>query len=1014
MIPSKKSNTKTPEHQLKRKRVQFSCVICKQRKVKCDRRRPHCSVCIARKTTDKCYYPSCTSKSSSVNVFHISKEIGYNNDISIDDKNTSSDSDIYLNEQNTKRLNSSNDDYLIIPKINQSHSITKTNDDKEINNINELYDTISNTNILKSQIITDNNSNNKVHNSNSALVSEIMIIKKQLQNLENSIEKSVSISKNNEISDKSQHIKERIINLLHYLKIDVNEKFDIYHDYKPMFYLVSRINGYGPLAWIALVMKDPFSQPVLENILYEKFNNLKVSEIFYNQYIASPDMIHNLNNIDADADDDDDGYIKRKNINYNKYINSTILPSKKKNMENLTYNELINVFPKKRVIWLLVDRFFKYVYPFAPYVDQNVFTKQIFKILNTDRNTDYNSEEKISFIDINNKLDLAYVGCILIMLKLSYKSLITINSGEEPNLILKTEEEIYLQNNPLSDRMIEIAKYIIDNFDFTNRCTFPVYQCVLFLRFYQKIDGEKLYSKGETYISTSVLVQMASSLGMNRDPSKFVKPLSFSLCGSLGRKIWHSLVSIDNYQYFQEGIPKSIVQSFCDTKLPEFDESLSNNNDLNIEKITIKLIHTRNEIEFSMNPIADAICNIDEPPTVVYIMNLLENFQDKLKKKFGLFCDLLEKPNDNTYYSRLDKVCEVLVFIEGISLVFTVILHLSLKFESMKLYTSSKFFSNKILTSMMRFINAIPDLALSSHKYFGSGFDFVIIPTLEKILCKSMVFITSNYIKYSVFKQKLLKSETLDMERLPLVEQILHTFLYDIFYDKHLRVLKALSPNFFFAWRILKVQLYIFYLLKDEILSYEKQTNVFTFVEFSTPDDLMKTIQLLDLNNYNSTQQQSCYFSAVYEQYNEYMCDEDPKTKQLFSSLNPELQQMKQQLYFDANAEGKYKIGYDDEECNDKLLGTAFSVDEDKFWMEMFENNKQNNQQNDIFRILDSIDFSQKGVNYKTDIIFPVPDMNEVTECISKETNLGSIENENDPNIPSNKFVDEAIFDHLF
>lgn len=938
-----------------RHRVQFSCFACKKRKVKCDRGRPHCNVCISRKTTDNCYYPSSNSKTSQINIFHINKEIG--------DNNNSNDS---------------------------SHSTISNNTENSISDLNSIQE---NDHILYKD------------NTTKYISTEIKLIKEKLTNIENSID----IDLNTKI------IKERVENLLFHLNIDIDEKFNIYSDYKPMFYFVSRINGYGPLAWIALIMKDPFSQPVLENILFEKFNNLKVSEIFYNHCLASTD-IHDKTEYEN---------LKNEKQNYEEYLASNILQPKKKIIENLTYRELINVFPNKKIIWLLIDRFFKFVYPFAPYVDQNSCLKQMQKILKLNKTNDLNSkEDKIKFIDIKNKLDLANIGCILIMLKLSYKTLIIINNGESSNLI-RTNDEIYLKNHPLDDRIIDVVNYILESFDLKKRCSFPFYQLALLLKFYQKIDGEDLSSQNECKISDSILFQMAFSLGMNRDPSKFVEPSPFSLYGSLGRKIWHCLVSIDNFKYFHEGIPKSIVDSFCDTKLPEFDEKNSNNNDLKIEKLTIKLIHLRNEIETSMKPIADAICNIDNPPTVSYIMNLIENFEEKLLNKFGLFCELLDKPHQDNYYLKLSKVSEALILLEGVSLIFTVVLHLSLKFESMKLFSPSRFFSNKILTFIMIFIKLIPNISLSSHNYFGSGFDYVIIPTLEIIICKSMVFITSNYVKFSIFKQKLLRSTIIDSERLPLVEKILHTFLYDIFNNRHLKVLKILSSSFFFAWRILKVQSYIFNLLKNEILSYENQGDIFNFVEHLTSDDLIKILQLINLNNYQADTDLNCnYFNAINKQYREDICDEDPRSKEFFLDLNIELQKDRMQLYQKMDSSNRKTINdyknnlllNSNEENTNEIFGSLLSAEDDKFWIEMFEHNKASNQQNDIFRILDNLDSSHKNDTYHTDILFQDTQDNVVVD-ISNQNNKSdskvNISSGTDTQ-PFDSFIDQAIFDLLF
>lgn len=987
MTSSKKSlisPTSVSKERPKRKRVQFSCTACKERKVKCDRGRPFCQVCISRKTTDKCRYLPMTPKDSRI-IFHVREEIGLPD---------------YGASKITKKA----------PELPASLESVSSNSDSF--NDEDRRSTTS--------TVETSHGTSRHESLDFGLVSEIQLIKEKLRSLEHSIDSKVSqatassllpIRTNSreyqllQLVDRRQHIRRRVENLLYHLKIDAGEKFDIYNGYKPMFYFVSRINGYGPLAWSALVMKDAFSQPVLENILNEKFNTLKVSEIFYNQYVESPALT--------------DNHVERKRMDYADYINSSILPPRKKSIENLTYGDILKILPCKRIIWFLLNRFYRYVYPFAPFTDNKCCRRLMGKFFNTKEEKDFDSEEFVTFIDIENKLDLAYVGAILVIFKLAYKSLIIID--EQAKSLCDSEEEIYLRKHPLSDRMIEIAIYILDNYDFMKRCTFPVYQLALLLKFYQKIDGENIYSQGKTHISSSILFQMASSLGMNRDPSKFAGSFSGSSCGSLGRKIWHTLVSIDNFQYLQEGVPKSIVESFCDTELPHFDPAASNNCDTSIEKITIELIHMRHGIESEMRPIADKICDIDNPPAVQCVLELLEGFQESISDKFGDLKELLRKPDNDSYYARLEKVCKTMIILEAVSFVLTVYLHLDLKFEAMKDFPAAKFFSNKILTISMGFLNLIPEISLSSHKFFGTGFDFVIIPSLDVIMCKHMVYITSNYVKYSIFKQKLLTKDPMDMIRLALIDQILHTFLYDIFYEKHLKVLKVLASNFFFAWRIMKVQLYIFTLLKDGLLSYENQRNAFNYVEFCNADDLMQTLQLLNQSNYNKPEDHS--FSCIIRKYKEDICDEDPRNKELFSALNLELKRRQDELNKDITSTvGMVKSGSNPTTCYgfcknsenspDNPFGSIFSVEDDNFWMDIFQNNRLNDPQNGIFRILDSLDPSQKS-DFQTDLMFSdvgtseTPISAQIADSAIPSANVGKDE-------LKNKFVDEAIFDLLF
>lgn len=61
-------------------------------------------------------------------------------------------------------------------------------------------------------------------------------------------------------------------NIFEYLEIDPVETINVYDGFVPILYKFSRINNFGPLAWISTLLKDPFVSPLREEVLRHKRN----------------------------------------------------------------------------------------------------------------------------------------------------------------------------------------------------------------------------------------------------------------------------------------------------------------------------------------------------------------------------------------------------------------------------------------------------------------------------------------------------------------------------------------------------------------------------------------------------------------------------------------------------------------------------------------------------------------------------------------------------------------------
>ena len=99
----------------------------------------------------------------------------------------------------------------------------------------------------------------------------------------------------------------------------------------------------------------------------------------------------------------------------------------------------------------------------------------------------------------------------------------------------------YLLQNPIGISLIDSAQNCLQYFDIFRKTSMPVLQCAYFLQLYHIFapeDGDD-GDGANTYALNSMVVRMAYSMGLNREPDNFKDVLNDKRQNHLGRKIWH-------------------------------------------------------------------------------------------------------------------------------------------------------------------------------------------------------------------------------------------------------------------------------------------------------------------------------------------------------------------------------------------------------------------------------------------------------------------------------------------
>lgn len=241
-------------------------------------------------------------------------------------------------------------------------------------------------------------------------------------------------------------------------------------------------------------------------------------------------------------------------------------------------DEILSVLPNKGIINLYVDRFFTYLYPFMPIVDQITFLTETNRIL---------SDLERGKLLIKDNKDLAQVGVLLIMLRLSYVSLFTCN--KEANLPLGDKETIeYLLENSIDLNAVGCAQKCLNRIGILSDLRLGTLQLALMIRGYQMYGPEYVLGSGgnESYSYDVIVSVFAEKLGIFYEFKKFDIPEREK---NLRRKIAAFILSLSLSSFGALNCIKNFRIVSCDIEIPEYTPENSNNLNEEVEKITIQL-----------------------------------------------------------------------------------------------------------------------------------------------------------------------------------------------------------------------------------------------------------------------------------------------------------------------------------------------------------------------------------------------------------------------------------------
>ncbi|CUM64882.1 uncharacterized protein PRCAT00002498001 [Priceomyces carsonii] len=342
--------------------------------------------------------------------------------------------------------------------------------------------------------------------------------------------------------------------------------------------------------------------------------------------------------------------------------------------------------PPQRVIWQLIDRFFKNLYPFMPILDEKQFRSRVSKMIGPEGYEDI----KISVLNISQKVELAWFGSLLIVMKLSFLSLFSSSSVNLSNFEEKDAKEScdvkYLLNNLTNENFVAIAHECLNQFLLFRKVSLPIYQCAFLMKCYYMLSPEEGEGSdnNETRVYTGILVQMAYSISLHRDLCVSKNDAETARLENVKRKNWFYLLLLDTLSAFSEGNFFSMREGSFDTKLPVYVEGAENVEDVEIEKTVISMFEHVAKLVAPLRRLLVRLLDVRSKVLMFEVADELDHLEIFLLQNYGTLKELFENYVDSGPSSVFERVLKIKVYLPTRCFFISIYLHFILKYELSK------------------------------------------------------------------------------------------------------------------------------------------------------------------------------------------------------------------------------------------------------------------------------------------------------------------------------------------
>lgn len=611
------------------------------------------------------------------------------------------------------------------------------------------------------------------------------------------------------------------------------EMFSFHANYLPFLLLGLQPSRFcAPLSWIALVKIDNSVSPMFaykhKNVMVKRMlakelsrdsETLKPSERLFREKITDEASMceGSLLSDSRSIRNPKDIAESRRQLNEKaRAVGLTVFEGDLSQTHD-TVDKVKLLLPTMKVIWMLIERFFKRVYPFFPFLDQFDFEENIIRILGSESR----AHTKVEKLHIDKKLDLVYLALLLMVLRFGYLTLFTNSDAiNEANLRTndpsqRAQEIKFLMHNPIDIDFVDVAHLCLLLFGYVRTGNLRLLQLALFMKLYYSFAPENGDTPEDTNAQayTALLLNMAIGLGMHREPDNFENKVRDEKTNNLCRKIWYYLLIVDLQGGMSNGLAPTVNRDMFDTSPPYFKPGNENVRDIEVEKEAVNALRSIDRCYDDLNLVLKSISSISQPVNLKDLcekLTTLEIEYIKNQQPFSFEPDALRLvPIDVT------QAIGTKIYFQANFFLLSICFHLFNHYERSNQIELAYFYLKKVVS--VAICNTMPfyeDFVDKSHIWFQNSTDLTVTPSFQALIHKCMIVIQALMARARFSR---LQCETLPNHMTHLVSDLHYRRRYDLLVETYelcdkciqcfVDTLSKLSSRYYYSWRCVKANL---------------------------------------------------------------------------------------------------------------------------------------------------------------------------------------------------------------
>lgn len=392
---------------------------------------------------------------------------------------------------------------------------------------------------------------------------------------------------------------------------------------------------------------------------------------------------------------------------------------------------LTMLLPSEKLIWKHMDNYFSSpLHALYPFTTEDWF-KDMLAGLFVGGRTD--SDDPPTF-KIEGKLDFVKIATLFVIMRLSY---LMYPSDMDH---CATEDEKFVVAHEIGTVYIDMAYLCMRMFSVLKRGVLPILHCLILLRVYRSYAPEEgdIADSADSSTFTGSLVQIAQSLGINTDAETSYQLTNFEIYLHSWRNTWYVIYFMDMSEAMNMGNCFSIDVDQFNTKLPhikiEEDGSIPDfflNPQLEIASVSC--VRKNFELSLHVRKLLKVVMNKRERAPCDTILDLIGTVEAFLKTNYSedlssMLCPAVEDPQD-----QIEKCNNFRMYVSTQSMLLMIqlrlFLHLDNNNSALRVDNFEKPF-NLLKKCLLLYADLEPLLLLL---YFSDQYDNNNISYIEKI-----------------------------------------------------------------------------------------------------------------------------------------------------------------------------------------------------------------------------------------------------------------------------------------